>query len=298
VNKSVTASAPADFLLRMAASSRRRLSAALADCAETEMRRRAEHRPPATALRLSDQGFDLIAEVKRRSPSVGSLTAVERTPAAQAQSYADAGAAAISVLTEPEQFSGELAHLGQVADEVTTVPAMRKDFLIAPYQVFEARAAGAGGVLLIAAILEPAELRDMLQLALELGMFAVVEAFDVADLDLCLPVIAASGPAMLEPAASADGPTERQCRIMIGVNCRDLRTLQVDFPRFAQLAGRLPDAVPWVAESGVGKPEQAAEVVGLGYRLALVGTALMQARDPGTAARAILAAGRDAAGNA
>jgi indole-3-glycerol phosphate synthase len=298
MNKSTTASAPSDFLLRMAASSRRRLAIARADCDETEMQRRAESQLPSTVLRLSEQGFDLIAEVKRRSPSVGSLASVERPPAAQAQNYADAGAAAISVLTEPEQFSGELAHLIQVFKEVTTVPAMRKDFLVSPYQVFEARAAGAGGVLLIAAILDRVELRDMLQTALDLGMFVLVEAFDVDDLDLCLPVIAASGPAMLKPEESVDGRAASQCRIMIGVNCRDLRTLQVDFPRFERLAGCLPDIVPWVAESGVGTPEQAAGVAGLGYRLALVGTALMQANDPTALARAILTAGRSAAGNA
>lgn len=297
MNKSVTASVPADFLLRMAASSRRRLATALVDCNELEMQRRAERRLPSTALCLSDQGFDLIAEVKRRSPSLGSLTSAERSPAVQAKNYADAGAAAISVLTEPEQFSGELAHLGQVVDEVTTVPAMRKDFLISPYQVFEARAAGAGGVLLIAAILEPAELRDMLQIVLELGMFALVEAFDVADLDLCLPVIAESVPATLKAEGSLDERRDAQCRIMIGVNCRDLHTLQVDFPRFERLTDRLPEIVPWIAESGVGTPEQAAEVAGLGYRLALVGTALMQADDPTALAREILTAGRNAAGN-
>lgn len=297
MNKLINAPAPSDFLLRMAASSRRRLAAALTDCGETEMRRRAERQLPSTTLRLSEQGFDLIAEVKLRSPSVGSLTSVERSPATQAQSYADAGAAAISVLTEPEQFSGELAHLGQVVNTVTTVPVMRKDFLVSPYQVFEARAAGAGGVLLIAAMLDRAELRDMLQTALDLGMFALVEAFDVDDLALCLPVIAESGPAMVKPEGPVDGRSEFHCRVMIGVNCRDLRTLQVDFPRFAFLADRLPDFVPWVAESGVGTPEQAAEVAGLGYRLALIGTALMQANDPAALAGAILTAGRNVAGN-
>lgn len=295
MNKSVTASASSDFLLRMAASSRRRLAAAQADCDEAQMRRLAEQRLSPTPLNLSEQGFDLIAEVKRRSPAVGALTSIERPPAVQAQSYAEAGAAAISVLTEPEQFSGELAHLTQVVNEVTTIPAMRKDFLVSSYQVLEARAAGAGGVLLIAAILERAELRDMLQTALDLGMFVLVEAFDVDDLDLCLPVIADSAPAMLGLEDSVDARGGSQCRVMIGVNCRDLRTLQVDFPRFARLADRLPEFVPWVAESGVGTPEQAAEVAALGYRLALVGTALMQAVDPRAAAREILRAGRNVA---
>ena len=294
----MTTSAQPDFLQRMAASSRQRLAVARAECAEAEMQRRAACQRPSTALYLTDQGFDLIAEVKRRSPSVGSLGSVERSPAVQAKSYVDAGATAISVLTEPEQFSGELGHLVEVVDKVTTVPAMRKDFLVSPYQVLEARVAGAGGVLLIAAILERAELRDMLQTALDLGMFVLVEAFDVDDLDRCLPIIADSGPAIVKLDDCVDGRPELQCRMMIGVNCRDLRTLQVDFPRFELLANRLPDIIPWVAESGVATPEQAAEVAGLGYRLALAGTALMRADDPGTTVRAFLTAGRHAAANA
>ena len=260
------------------------------------MRRLAEQQLPSPHLKLSDHGFDLIAEVKRRSPSVGSLTSIERSPAVQAQCYAGAGVAAISVLTEPDQFSGELAHLTQVVNEVGTIPVMRKDFLVSPYQVLEARAAGAAGVLLIAAILDRAELRDMLQTALDLGMFVLVEAFDVDDLDMCLPVIAESRPAMLRTEDSIDGRSETQCRLLLGINCRDLRTLQVDFPRFALLADRLPDSVPWIAESGVGTPDLAAEVASLGYRLALVGTALMKSDDPAAAARALLAAGRHEAG--
>ena len=260
------------------------------------MRRLAEQQLPSPHLKLSDHGFDLIAEIKRRSPSVGSLTSIERSPAVQAQCYAGAGVAAISVLTEPDQFSGELAHLTQVVNEVGTIPVMRKDFLVSPYQVLEARAAGAAGVLLIAAILDRAELRDMLQTALDLGMFVLVEAFDVDDLDMCLPVIAESRPAMLRTEDSIDGGSETQCRLLLGINCRDLRTLQVDFPRFALLADRLPDSVPWIAESGVGTPDLAAEVASLGYRLALVGTALMKSDDPAAAARALLAAGRHEAG--
>ena len=111
------------------------------------LRHRAESRPPPPPLQLSSLGFDLIAEVKRRSPSMGALADDAVSPAEQARSYADAGAAAISVLTEPDQFSGEIAHLEQVADQIPRIPAMRKDFLVSPYQVLEARAAGAGGVL-------------------------------------------------------------------------------------------------------------------------------------------------------
>ena len=298
MSKSSTASAPADFLQRMADSSRQRLAAARADCADTEMRRRAELQAPPIALRLSDQGFDLIAEVKLRSPSAGSLAAANYSPVGQARLYANAGAAAISVLTEPAQFSGELEHLEQVTSELTTVPAMRKDFLVSPYQIFEARAAGAGGVLLIAAILEADELRDMLQTALELGMFVLVEAFDTADLDRCLPLILESGPAVATGQESVDGSGDSRGRILVGVNCRNLRSLQVEFQRFERLADQLPDTVPWVAESGVTTPEQASEVAALGYRMALVGTALMQAGDPAAAAMAMLTAGRTITRNA
>jgi len=296
MNESSAAPASSDFLLRMAASSRQRLASARANCDEAEMRRLAERQLASTPLILSEHGFDLIAEVKRRSPSVGSLTSIERPPSVQAKSYLEAGAAAISVLTEPEQFSGELAHLTQVVNDVTTIPVMRKDFLVSSYQVLEARAAGAGGVLLIAALLDRAKLRDMLQTALDLGMFVLVEVFDVDDLDMCLPILAESGAAMLNLDNSVAGRSGSQCRIMIGVNCRDLRTLQVDFPRFERLVSRLPDAVPWVAESGVATPARAAEVAGLGYRLALVGTALMQSGDPAAAAREMLIAGRHGAG--
>ena len=274
-----------DFLAGMAAASTQRAADARAACDDQDILRRAEAQLAAHPLRLSDAGFDLIAEVKRSSPSAGKLAADDLSPPEQAARYRDAHAAAISVLTEPSRFAGHIEHLTAVADEVAPVPAMRKDFLVAPYQVIEGRAAGASGVLLIAAMLEAAMLRDMLQVTHDLGMFALVEAFNEADLDKCLPVMSDAGPAI-----DAAGVV----RQLIGVNCRDLRTLQVDFPRFATLAGALPPELPWVAESGVATREQAAEVAGLGYRLALVGTALMRSDDPTGAAGALLAAARAA----
>lgn len=237
------------------------------------------------ALQLSSAGFDLIAEVKRRSPAAGTLAAGALDVAGQARSYARGGAAAISVLTEPSEFHGDLGHLKEVAAAAAPVPAMRKDFLVAPYQVLEARAAGAAGVLLIVAMLDDETLEAMLREALALGMFVLVELFDEADLARALPALTASGGA----AAGADA------QVLLGVNCRDLRTLAVDFARFAALAPRLPRGVPWVAESGVSSPEHARRVVELGYRVALVGTALMQAGDPQQATAALLAAGRSAA---
>ena len=272
-----------DFLARMTARSRVRANAAKARLPDAELRARARERGPAPALRLAAAGFDLIAEVKRRSPAQGQLAGEQLDPVAQAAAYADAGAAALSVLTEPEEFRGTLADLDAVAGAVVQVPAMRKDFLVDPYQVWEARAAGAGGVLLVAACLDRALLQRMLDTALELGLFALVEAFDERDLEHCVPVMDAAGPAVQSGAV----------RMLLGVNCRDLRTLAVDFGRFAELAPRLPANYPKVAESGVVEPGDAAAVAGAGYQLALVGTALMRAAEPGAAAQALLSAGRE-----
>jgi indole-3-glycerol phosphate synthase len=275
---------PGNFLARMAASSRVRSEAAEARRPAEPLARRASQLPPPPALRLSPQGFDLIAEVKRRSPSAGNLAASALRIATQARNYVQGGAAALSVLTEPGEFAGDLAHLKEVA-AAASVPAMRKDFLVSPYQLLEARVAGAGGVLLIATMLGDRELREMLRATHQLGLFALVEVFDRADLDRAAAVIRAAGPAI------EDG----RCRTLLGVNCRDLRTLQVDFGRFAELAPHLPRGVPTVAESGVESAGQAARVAGLGYHMALVGTALMRASDPGRLAGELLAAGRASA---
>lgn len=273
-----------DFLTRMAAASLVRAEAAEARRPAGPLAARLRHLPPPPALRLSPQGFDLIAEVKRRSPSAGSLASGSLQIAAQARHYARGGAAALSVLTEPAEFAGDLAHLKEVAGAVP-VPAMRKDFLVLPYQLLEARASGAGGVLLIAAMLGDRELKEMLRATHQLGLFALVEVFDRPDLDRAVAVIRAAGPAI------EDG----RCRTLLGVNCRDLRTLQVDFGRFAELAPHLPPNVPAVAESGVESVGQAARVAGLGYQVALVGTALMRAASPDRLAGELLEAGRASA---
>ncbi len=277
-------SAP-NFLVRMAAASQVRAAVAEARRPAGPLAERLRQLPPPPALRLSPQGFDLIAEVKRRSPSAGALAAGALQIAAQARNYVRGGAAALSVLTEPAEFAGDLAHLKEAAAAAAPVPAMRKDFLVSPYQLLEARAAGAGGVLLIAAMLGDRELREMLRATHQLGLFALVEVFDRPDLERAMAVIRASGPAI------EDG----RCRTLLGVNCRDLRTLAVDFGRFAALSPCLPRNVPAVAESGVESAGQAARVAGLGYRLALVGTALMRATDPGRLAGELLEAGRASA---
>lgn len=272
-----------DFLARMAAASHGRLHRAIALRSERELRARVAQLAPPPAPRFTDAAFHLIAEVKRRSPSAGPLAVAGLDPGEQARRYAAGGAIAVSVLTEPDEFAGDLSHVSEVARALPRLAVMRKDFLVSPYQILEAREAGAAGVLLIAAMLEPAQLEAMIGCALDLQMFVLVEVFDRADLDRCTASVLAA-------AATPTGSG----RLLLGVNCRDLRTLQVSPGRFAELAPVLPRAVPWVAESGIETPAQAADVARLGYSIALVGTALMQSADPAAAAQALLKAGRSA----
>jgi len=272
------------FLDAMAAGSRARDAALRRRFDGERLIAEAQQMVPPPPLRL--EAFDIIAEVKRKAPSAGVLVdlgddGVEGA-VLQARTYAAAGAAAVSVLTEPERFAGSLAQLRAVAAALAPlgVPAMRKDFLVSPLQVAEARLAGAGGVLLIVRMLEPEVLRAMRDLALELGMFVLIEAFDGPDLE------AAS--ALLGPAPA---PGE-----LLGLNTRDLRTLEVDPTRLARLAGAFPDGVSRVAESGLSLPGDATRVVSQGYQIALVGSALMRAADPATLLAEMLSAGRSACG--
>jgi indole-3-glycerol phosphate synthase len=213
--------------------------------------------------------FDVIAEIKARSPAEGALAGTGLDRGAQAQAYVRGGAAAISVLTEPSRFDGALGHLEAVAAAVPGTPVMRKDFLVEPVQVLEARKAGASGVLLIAAMLSGGTLRAMLDAAFEHGMFVLLEAFDENDL--------VRSAAQLENAADRDRAAAGQ--LLVGVNTRNLRTLEVDPARLERLAPLLPDA-PCVAESGLKTADDAAAAAGWGYRLALVGSALMRSEDP------------------
>jgi len=270
------------LLSAMASSSEQRLVAARAAVSEPELRARCATMPPAPRLHLSHAGFDLIAELKLRSPALGDLSSRTMDPVDRLRSYAEAGAAICSILTEPSRFDGDLSHLRQAATVLAPfrVPAMRKDFLVDPYQVLEARASGAGGVLLIVRMVLRDRLVAMLDEAAAQGLFVLLEAFDADDL-----------------AVAADLARERRGRdeqVLMGLNCRDLQTLQIDFARFERLRERLPEAWPVVAESGIVTPDDAATVARLGYRLALVGTTLMQRDDPAQAVRELLAAGRGA----
>jgi len=271
----------AAFLEDMAAGSRARVRAAKQTRPEATLEVEARQTPAPPRLRLDASGFDLIAELKLRSPAAGQLDAAGGNVAARVTAYAQAGAAAISVLTEPSRFDGSLDHLASAAQALAplAVPAMRKDFLVDPYQVLEARAAGAGGVLVIVRMLSRSEIDALLDCARSLGLFVLLEAFDARDIELLRELI--------EAHAGANP-------LLAGVNCRDLTTLQVVPQRLLELAPLLPARAPRVAESGVATAADARQIAAAGYQLALVGSALMQADDPRALAAAVLAAGRAA----
>jgi indole-3-glycerol phosphate synthase len=202
----------------------------------------------------------VLAEVKRASPSAGRIG--ETDAAQRARGYERAGAAAISVLTEPEHFDGSLADLRAVHLAVR-VPVLRKDFLVHPSQVIESRVHGADAVLLIAAALSGPELKAMLAAAGDLGLGALVEAHSAADLDRAL-------------ATDAE---------VVGVNARDLETLEVDRGRALELLARVPPDRVAVFESGIGSRADVEDAVRAGAKAVLVGEALMRAEDPEAALR-------------
>ncbi len=270
-----------DFLQKMANSSRERASAA------NDIRfRSSDFDRPVVPLKLGT--FDVIAEIKDRSPAEGLLNNGDRIDAgtarrSRAAAYAAGGAAAISVLTEPSRFDGELQHLADVVDAVPTTAVMRKDFLVEPVQIREARKAGASGVLLIAAMLSDRKLREMLQEAWGFEMFVLLESFDEEDLR--------RSSALLEDAANRDRADRHQ--LLIGVNTRNLRTLEVDPDRLSTLAPALP-AAKCVAESGLRTAVDASRAAANGYHAALVGTALMRSADPAAVISAMCKAGASA----
>ena len=240
---------------------------------------------PAFPLRLS--AFDLIAEIKDRSPAEGQLANDDEPRVDRAMKYVDAGAAAISVLTEPNRFDGQLAHLEEVVDAVSVqqIPVMRKDFLVDTVQILEAKAAGASGILLIAAILSDKQLANMLDCAFDNELFVLLEAFEEIDLERAAQVSRRFK--IREQAANQ--------KFLIGINTRDLRSLTVDKFRLKRYGPLLPEGVTAVAESGLLIARDAARVVEWGYQMALVGTALMRADDPPGLISEMLSAGREKA---
>jgi indole-3-glycerol phosphate synthase len=270
-----------DFLKRMAERSRDRVEAAMRLCPAARMREQARECGVPLPLVPHASGFDVIAELKLRSPAAGELRGPQEDIGSRVSRYATAGAAAVSVLTEPSEFQGELAHLQLAARVLQTarVPVMRKDFLVDPYQVAEARAGGAGGVLVILRMLAPGELQALMAEAERWGLFVLLEAFDEADIERAHELVAGH--------RESPNPT-----VLVGVNCRDLETLQVVPARLERLGPLLPRGVPRVAESGVACAADASRVRAAGYDMALVGSALMRAHDPEELLRQMLCAGR------
>jgi indole-3-glycerol phosphate synthase len=207
-------------------------------------------------------------------------SATEEDVGARVSTYARAGAAAVSILTEPSRFDGSLQDLerGALALRPLGVPAMRKDFIVDRYQVLEGRYAGAGGVLAILRMIPRLDLEQVIDTALGLGMFVLLEAFDEPDIDLAHSLLLSRG--------------GYRDRLLVGVNSRDLVTLKVVPGRLDEMGPKLPRDVKRVAESGVATAEDAARAARNGYDLALVGSALMSAADPAALALEMLSAAR------
>lgn len=271
------------LLTAMAQSSLTRLEQARAKESEQALWSRASDMAPPPRLKLCAEGFDIIAECKLASPSSGDLSAHTTGVESRVQAYANGGACAVSVLTEPTRFGGNLDHLAQAAAALAPlkVPAMRKDFLVDPYQVMEGRAAGAGGVLVIVRMLDRSRITELLDCAAMLKMFVLLEAFDAADLTVAQEV--------LTPRKAHNE------QILVGLNCRDLDKLTIDLPRLEELAHLLPPGYAHVAESGVGSAQDVKTIVDVGYRVALIGTTLMASDDPRKPLGDMLAAGRERA---
>jgi indole-3-glycerol phosphate synthase len=259
----------ADLLQAIVAATRTRVAVRRASVSleALEARTIVQSAPRGFRTALMASGLNVIAECKRRSPSRGVLRA-NYVPAAIAASFARAGAAAISVLTEPTFFDGDLSHLEAVRETVT-VPLLRKDFIVDEYQLVEGRAAGADAVLLIIAALDDEQIGRLLRAAAGLGLDVLVEVHDEAELERAL----------------AAGAT------LVGVNNRNLRTLDVDVDASFRLASRIPADVVAVAESGLRSREDLERLGAVGYRGFLVGERLMTTPDPGAALAALIGRG-------
>jgi len=243
-------------------------------CSLTELMARAVAQPPAQDLvrALAGPGVSLIAEFKRASPSRGPLC-LSMDPADVANIYAANGASAISVLTDEGFFQGSLSDLSAVKTALTNagarLPVLRKDFIFEPYQVVEARAHGADALLLIAAVLSDEALSELLALTAQMGMAALLEVHDEAELDRVL----------------SHSPR------VIGINSRDLRTFRVDLATFGRLRPRVPDGIVVVAESGIRTAGDIALLEAMGADAALVGEALVTAPDIAAAVAQLVEAG-------
>jgi indole-3-glycerol phosphate synthase len=257
----------AHILTRIIEARQKRLQAAKMRVPEPIVKRMAETAKPVPSFReaLERPGrVRIIAEVKKASPSKGVLKA-DLVPARQASAYAEAGACAVSVVTEEDFFQGDLGWVGQIRD-ASKLPVLRKDFIYDRFQVYETRASGASAILLIAAMLEPAELKTLLALAQTVNLDALVEVHDEVELGEAL-----------EAGAS-----------IIGVNNRDLKTFDVDLQTSIRLAKNIPDDRLFVVESGIhGRPE-IDRLLEAGADAFLIGEHFLTSADPVAAIRGLL----------
>lgn len=249
-----------DLLAEIVAAKRAEVEQRRREASETELARAAaRHQPRGFTRALEREGRSIIAEMKQASPSRGLMRADYR-PAEIARSYEAAGACALSVLTDGPYFRGSLEHLA-VARRACTLPVLRKDFLVDGYQVLESAAAGADAVLLIVAALDDGTLVELLRRARDCGLDALVEVHSDEEL------------------ARADAAGAR----LIGVNNRNLATLEVSVETSLRLAPLLPDGVLAVSESGLKSAADLARLERAGYRAFLIGEYFMTAPDPGAA---------------
>lgn len=235
---------------------------------DLERRARDAPRPPGFEAAFGGDRVGLVAEVKRRSPSAGTIRA-DLDPVERAERYVGGGASAISVLTDRAYFGGSMADLTAVAARVR-VPVLRKDFILDELQVIEARAAGAAAVLLIVRALSAARLRSLLRFSQDAGLAALVEVHTRAELDAAL---------------------DAGARIL-GVNSRDLDTFRIDVAAAWELLGLIPPDRIAVAESGMALPADVERAAAAGADGVLIGTALSAAADPATLAASLAAVRR------
>jgi indole-3-glycerol phosphate synthase len=237
---------------------------------EDAVRSAAPTRPRAFSGALRQPGVSIIAEIKRKSPSGGELRP-GASAADLARMYAAGGAAALSVLTDARYFGGTDADLAAARD-ASGVPALRKDFVVDPYQVYEARLVGADAILLIVRALSDVELHDLLGLAHELDLEALVETHSAGEVTQALTAGAR----------------------IVGVNNRDLDTLVTDVSLAPRLRSLVPNEYVFVAESGMSQPSEIAALIDVGVDAVLVGEALVRAPDPGAQLRSLVEAGQPA----
>ena len=264
-----------DILAKITATKREEVAAAKALRPEAQLRQQAlsapEPRPFFSALTRPEGALRVIAEVKKASPSAG-LIRPDFDPVAIAKAYEANGAAAISCLTDEKYFQGSLAYLTAIRAAVS-LPVLRKDFIIDPYQVWEARAAGADAVLLIAECLTEPLLMDLLILASELKMGVLLEVHDLESL--------------FQVREHLNFP--RPGGILLGINNRDLKIQKTDPEHTLRLLPEVPDKSVLVSESGIRTPADVAKLRAAGVHRILVGEHLMRQPDPGIALRELMA---------